>query len=56
MIMTSIRNCRVSGIKCSIQEGDYMETTGNTREKAIQKYIQDQAEESRKEDSKSTAL
>lgn len=33
-----------------------METIGNITDKAVQKYIKEQAEESRKEDSRGTAL
>ena len=36
--------------------GYYVETIGNITDEAIQKYIKEQAEESRKEDSRSTAL
>lgn len=36
--------------------GYYVETIGNIKEEAVQKYIKEQAEESRKEDSRSTAL
>ena len=36
--------------------GYYVATVGNITEAAIKKYIQEQSEESRKEDSKSTAL
>ena len=36
--------------------GYYVETVGNITDEAVQKYIREQAEESRKEDSKSTAL
>lgn len=36
--------------------GYYVETIGNITEEAVQKYIREQAEESRKEDSSSTAL
>lgn len=36
--------------------GYYVETIGNITEEAVQKYIREQAEESRKEDSRSTAL
>ena len=36
--------------------GYYVETIGNITEEAVQKYIKEQAEESRKEDSRSTAL
>lgn len=34
----------------------YAETIGNITEEAVQQYIREQAEESRKEDSRSTAL
>lgn len=36
--------------------GYYVETIGNITEEAVQKYIKEQAEASRKEDSRSTAL
>ena len=36
--------------------GYYVETIGNIIDEAVQKYIKEQAEESRKEDSRSTAL
>ena len=36
--------------------GYYVETIGNITESAVKKYIQDQAEESRKEDTRSTAF
>ena len=36
--------------------GYYVETIGNVTDEAVQKYIKEQAEESRKEDSRSTAL
>lgn len=36
--------------------GYYVSTIGNITEEAIKKYIREQAEESRKEDSRSTAL
>ena len=36
--------------------GYYVETIGNITDDAVQKYIKEQAEESRKEDSRSTAL
>ena len=36
--------------------GYYVETIGNITQEAVQKYIKEQAEESRKEDSSSTAL
>ena len=36
--------------------GYYVETIGNITDEAVQKYIKEQAEESRKEDSRSTVL
>ena len=36
--------------------GYYVETIGNITDEAVQKYIKQQAKESRKEDSRSTAL
>lgn len=36
--------------------GNYVETIGNITDEAVQKYIKEQAEESRKEDSRGTAL
>lgn len=36
--------------------GYYVETIDNVTDEAVQKYIEEQAEESRKEDSRSTAL
>ena len=36
--------------------GYYVETVGNITDAAVQKYINEQSEESRKEDSSSTAL
>ena len=36
--------------------GYYVETIGNITEEAVQKYIGEQAEDSRREDSSSTAL
>ncbi len=36
--------------------GYYVETIGNITEEAVKKYIVEQSEESRKEDSRSTAL
>lgn len=36
--------------------GYYVETIGNITEEAVQKYIREQAEDSRREDSSSTAL
>ena len=36
--------------------GYNVETIGNITDEAVQKYIKEQAEESRKEDSRSTAL
>lgn len=54
--MIDIWNCKVSGIKHSGQEDNYVETIGNITEEAVQKYIKEQAEESRKEDRRSTAF
>lgn len=54
--MTDSQKYRVSGIKRSGQEVYYVETIGNITDEAVQKYIKEQAEESRKEDSRSTAL
>ena len=51
--MIDIQNCRVNGIKRS---GYYVSTIGNITEEAIKKYIREQAEEPRKEDSRSTDL
>lgn len=53
--MIDILNCKVSGINLSGQ-GYYVETIGNITDEAVQKYIREQAEESRKEDSRGTAL
>lgn len=36
--------------------GYYVETVGNITDEAVQKYIKEQAEESRKEDTRSTAF
>ena len=36
--------------------GYYVETIGNITDEAVQKYIKEQAEKSKKEDSRSTAL
>lgn len=36
--------------------GYYVETIGNITDESVQKYIKEQAEESRKEDSRGTAL
>ncbi len=46
--MINTRNCRASGY--------YMEAVGNITDKAVQKDIKEQAEESQKEDRGSTAL
>lgn len=53
--MIDIHSCRVNGIK-PFGQGYYVETIGNITDEAVQKYIKEQAEESRKEDSRSTAL
>ena len=53
--MIDIQNCKVNGIK-HFGRGYYVETIGNITDEAVQKYIKEQAEESRKEDSRSTAL
>ena len=59
--MTSAGKNRVSGV-WRLGQGDiYVETIGNITDEAVQKYIKEQAEESRKEDSRkedsrSTAL
>ena len=42
--------------KAFLARGYYDETIGNITDEAVQKYIKEQAEESRKEDSRSTAL
>ena len=42
--------------KAFLARGYYVETIGNITEEAVQKYIKEQAEESRKEDSSSIAL
>ena len=54
--MTIAGKNRVSGV-WRLGQGDiYVETIGNITDEAVQKYIKEQAEESRKEDSRSTAL
>lgn len=54
--MNDIRQiCRVSGIK-PFGQGYYIETVDNSIDEAVQKYIKEQAEESRKEDSVSAVL
>ena len=54
--MTSAGKNRVRGV-WRLGQGDiYVETIGNITDEAVQKYIKEQAEESRKEDSRSTAL
>ena len=53
--MIDIQNFRVSGIK-RFGQGYYVETIGNITEEAVKKYINEQAEESRKEDTRSTAF
>lgn len=37
-------------------KGYYVETIGNITDEAVQKYIKEQAEETRKEESRGTAL
>ena len=54
--MTDIRNYKASGIRYFGHGDIYVETIGNMTGEAVQKYIKEQAEESRKEDSRSTAL
>ncbi len=54
--MIGTQNCKVNGTKHFGREGYYVETIGNITDEAVQKYIKEQAEESRKEDSSSTAL
>ena len=54
--MTGILSCKVNGIKRFWARGYYVETIGNITDEAVQKYIKEQAEESRREDSSSTAL
>ena len=51
--MTDIPNYKVNGIK-RFGQGYYMETIDNITDEVVQKYIKEQAEESRKEDSRST--
>lgn len=53
--MTGIQNCKVNGRRYSVQ-GYYVLTIGNTREDAIKKYVQEQLEKSREEESRSTSL
>ena len=53
--MIDIQNCKVNGIK-HWARGYNVETIGNIPDEAVQKYIKEQAEESRREDSRSTAL
>ena len=53
--MIDIQNCKVNGIK-HFGQRYYVETIGNITDEAVQKYIKEQAEESRREDSRSTAL
>jgi hypothetical protein len=54
--MTGIQNCKVSGAKHSGREDIILETIGNITDEAVQKYIKEQVEESRKEDSRGIAL
>ena len=42
--------------KAFLARGYYVETIGNITDEAVQKYIKEQAEESRREDKQSTAL
>lgn len=55
--MTGIRTCRVNRIQHSRREAIMsMETVGDVKEEAIKKYIVEQSEESRKEDSEGAAF
>lgn len=50
-----------SGLQCEFDKafgtrGYYVETIGNITDEAVQKYIKEQAEESKKEELRSTAL
>ena len=54
--MIDIQNCKVNGINHFGQEGITQTTIGNITDEAVQKYIKEQAEESRREDSRSAAL
>lgn len=49
--MTGIQNCKVNGKRYSVQGYDVL-TIGNIREDAIKKYVQEQLEKSREEESK----
>lgn len=55
MIMTVIQELQSKWDKAFWARGYYVETIGNITDEAVQKYIKEQAEESRKEDSRSTA-
>lgn len=44
------------GDKAFVVRGYYIETIGNITDEAVQKYIKEQAEELRKEDSRGTAF
>ncbi len=54
--MTGIRTCRASGTKHFGPEATNVATIGNVTEEAIKKYITEQSEESRKEDSEGAAF
>lgn len=49
--MIGIRNCKVDGIRHFGQEDIIVVTLGNITDEVVQKYIKEQAEESRKADS-----
>jgi len=53
--MTGIRTCRISG-KAFWARGYYVATIGNMTEEAIRKYIAEQSEESKQEDSEGAAF
>lgn len=55
--MIGIWNYKVNGIEFSVQGNImYVETIGNITDEVVQQYIKEQAEDSRKEDSRGTAL
>ena len=54
--MTEIPNYKVNWIKCLGARGYYVETIGDITDEAVQKYINEQAEDSREEDTRSTVL
>ena len=56
MIYDKYPNLQSKWDKAFWARGYYVETIGNVTDEAVQKYIKEQAEESRKEDSRSTAL